>query len=578
MKRLQRGLVEEIMRVGTGLRRRVAALMLMMGPGMAVGVSAGRADLISAVQAGDLQVVRDLVRQKVNVDAARGDGMTPLHWAVHGGDEAIVQVLIQAGADLNARSARGLTPLLLAAGAPGGQIVRVLLKAGANPNLASAVGTTPLMRAAAAGDVAAMATLLDHGAHVDAKETARHHTALMFAAAHDRSDAIRLLAARGASLDDVSRTVANVSNLIDDDGNPIPAASRTGGTRRQSRGDGFANGLGGRSALQLAAREGHVASAKALVEAGADINRVNPLDGSTALIVAIVNGHYDLAAYLLANGANPTASMKDGLTALYATLESRWAPVSWTPTAFTDANGILQQQTDYLDLMKALLARGADPNARLSRSLWFSPPHHNVSWVRTAGARPFWRAAQANDLAAMKLLLNAGANPRDVTDDGTTAIAAAAGVGWAGNFSTTAPDALVPTARFLVDDIGLDLNTANAAGYTPLMGAAWRGANELITYLAEKGAKLDTRNRRGWSATDMANGPFIRGSQVPVKYPATIALLTALGAPQLIASDDEVLGGGSRGTAGGRQDSDAQDPDASDDLRRTPDSSRRGDR
>ena len=110
--------------------------------------------------------------------------------------------------------------------------------------------------------------------------------------------------------------------------------------------------------------------------------------------------------------------MKDGLAALYATIESRWAPVSWTPTAFTAANGIVQQKTTYLDLMKALIARGADLNARTSKSIWFSPPHHNVSWVRAVGATPFWRAAQANDVAAMKLLVEVGADPKLATADG----------------------------------------------------------------------------------------------------------------------------------------------------------------
>ncbi len=550
------------MRLNAKPKRLLIPLLGLLGVATSAIVSTAEWDLIGAVREGDVPAIRELIGKKADVNQARGDGMSPLHWAVDGGDPEIASVLIRAGANVNARSARGLTPLLLAAGASNEPVIRVLLQAGADPNLASAVGTTPLMRAAAAGNVAAINALLDRGALVNAKETARHHTALMFAAAQDRPDAIRALAARGAELDAISRAVPNTSNLVDQDGNPIPAESRTGATRRQSRGDGLANGLGGRSALQFAAREGYVAAAKALIESGADVNGVNPLDGSTAVIVAIANGHYDLAGYLLEQGASATLTMKDGLTALYATLESRWAPVSWTPTAFTTANGIVQQDTDYIGLMKALLARGADPNARLSKSLWFSPPHHNVSWVRTLGATPFWRAAQANDITAMTLLKEAGADPRTPAEDGTTAVAASAGVGWAGNFSTTAPYASVPATRYLVDELGLDINTANTAGYTPLMGAAWRGDNELVKYLVQKGATLDVRNRRGWSATDMANGPFIRGSQVPVKYPETIALLKSLGAPDLVASDDEVLGGGRRNAAGGGRDPDVQDDDA----------------
>ena len=495
-----------------------------------------------------------------DINAAAGDGMTALHWAAYGGDRDVARLLIAAGGQVNARSARGLTPLMLAADTTDSQLVTMLLKAGADPNLANTQGTTPLMRAAAAGGVESVIALLDRGAAINAKGTARQHTALMFAAAQGRVEVIRVLAARGAELNAVSRTVANTSNLVDEDGNPIPAASRTGGTQQRTRGDGLALGIGGRTALQFTAREGLTAAAAALVEAGADVNAVNPLDGSSALVVAIANGHFDLAKYLLDRGADPNLSMKDGLAPLYATLEAQWAPVSWTPTAFTSANGIVQQQIGYLELMKTLLARGADPNARVTKSVWFSPPHHDVAWVKAAGATPFWRAAQADDVTAMRLLVAHGADPKITTTDGTTALAVAAGVGWAGNFSTTAPHAFLPATRYLAEEIAIDVNTANTAGYTALMGAAWRGDNELVTYLVDKGARLDARNKRGWSASDLANGPFIRGSQVPVKHPETIALLRQLGAPELVSREDEEVLGGKR-AAGRRASSDDPDPD-----------------
>jgi hypothetical protein len=294
---------------------------------------------------------------------------------------------------------------------------------------------------------------------------------------------------------------------------------------------------------------------------------IDPLDGSSALVVAIANGHFDLAKYLLDHGADPNVAMKDGVAALYAAIETQWAPVSWTPTAFTAANGIVQQATDHLSLMRAILAHGADPNARTTKTVWFSPPHHNITWAKTGGTTPFWRAAQANDIPAMRLLLEWGADPFIASSDQTTPLAVAAGVGWAGNFSTTAPGAFLDATRYLVEEVGLDVNGGNTAGYTPLMGAAWRGDNTLITYLVSKGARLDARNTRGWSATDMANGPFIRGTQVPVKYPESIALLKQLGAPDLLTVDDERLGGG-RSTAarrgGDRADAgaDADNPDA----------------
>ncbi len=548
-------------------RRRVllAGLVVVVLAGRG---TAGGPSLIDAARNGDVDLVKTLLRQRVDVNAAGGDGMTPLHWAVYGSDGEIAQALIDAGAKVNVRSTRGLTPLILAADNADATLVHLLLKAGADPNLANALGTTPLMRASAAGDAESIAALIERGADVNAKEATHLHTALMFAAARGRVEAIRILAAHGADLDAVSRTVASTTDLVDEEGNPIPAESRTGKTEQRTKGDGLALGLGGRTALQYAAREGLTAAADALIEAGAGIDVVDPLDGTSALVVAIANGYFDLAKDLLDRGAKPNVATKDGLTPLYAVIDTRWAPVSWTPTAFTAANGIVQQMVDHLTLMEALLSRGADPNARVTKSVWFSPPHHNVAWVRAAGASPFWRAAQADDVPAMRLLIKWGADPKIASSDGTTAVAVAAGVGWAGNFSTTAPNAFLEATRYLVEEIGLDVNVPNSAGYTPLMGASWRGDNALITYLVSKGARLDARNARGWSATDMANGPFIRGAEVPVKYPQSIALLRELGAPDLVVNADEVLGasrqggrgGNGRGGRGGRAEAEA-DPD-----------------
>ena len=506
--------------------------------------------LADAAKRGDVGAVRSLLRQHADVNAAGGDGMTALHWGAYRGDREIARLLLEAGANVNAPSARGLTPLVLAVDNADPALVGLLLKAGANPNLANALGTTPLMRAAAAGDAGSVTALLDRGADVNARTAASQHTALMFAAARGRVEVIRTLAARGADLNAFSRAVANTSTLVDENGNPVPAESRTGATARQAGGDGLAFGLGGRTALHYTAREGLSEAAAALIDAGADVNVVDPLDGSSALVVAISNGHFDLAKNLLDRDANPNLAMKDGVAALYATLEAQWAPVSWTPTAFTAANGIVQQATDHLSLMRALLDRGADPGARITKSVWFSPPHHDVAWVEAAGATPFWRAAQANDVPAMRLLVARGADPRLAAADRTTPLAVAAGVGWAGNFSTTAPGAFLEATRYLIEEIGLDVNAANTAGYTPLMGAAWRGDNVLIGYLVSKGARLDARNARGWSATDMANGPFLRGASVPVKYPRSIALLKELGGPDLVVGEDEVLGGGRRARPG----------------------------
>ncbi len=198
----------------------------------------------------------------------------------------------------------------------------------------------------------------------------------------------------------------------------------------------------------------------------------------------------------------------------------------------------------YLELMKALLERGADPNAKLTKGLWFRPVDHNGMWIKYSGTTPFWRAAQATDVNAMKLLVASGADPKPASDQRDTPLAMAAGVGWGGNFSQNAPESFLKAARFLVEEIGSDPNTQDVNGYTPLMGAAYRGDNDVLQYLMEHGATTDYRTEHGWSVTDMANGPccFATGS-VPLAHPETVAFLLKRGAPALLLHEgEETLG------------------------------------
>ena len=178
---------------------------------------------------------------------------------------------------------------------------------------------------------------------------------------------MRLLASRGAELNLTSKVVAINADIVDEDGNSIPAPSRTGATRKRANGVGKVAGMGGLTALHYASREGLMATVVALVESGADVNKTSPVDKSTSLVIAICNGHYDVAKYLVEHGADPNIETIDGLAPLYATIESRWAPVAWTPTAATSASGITAQQTSYLDLAKLLLEHGANPNAKINR-------------------------------------------------------------------------------------------------------------------------------------------------------------------------------------------------------------------
>jgi ankyrin repeat protein len=186
--------------------------------------------------------------------------------------------------------------------------------------------------------------------------------------------------------------------------------------------------------------------------------------------------------------------------------------------------------------------RHADFNVPLKTGIWYRPADHNQAWISLAGSTPFWRAAQASDLEAMKFLAAHGADPKAVSQQKDTALHVAAGVGWAGNFSINAPGSFLPAVQYLVDEAGVDVNAQDAQGFTAVMGAAYRGDNEMVQYLVGKGAKLDFRTGRGWSVTDMANGPSLRSS-VPLSHPETIALLTKLGAPPLLKVEgEEILG------------------------------------
>jgi ankyrin repeat protein len=294
--------------------------------------------------------------------------------------------------------------------------------------------------------------------------------------------------------------------------------------------------LGGNTALTLAARQGHVEAARALLAAGAKIDTPSAGDKTTPLVTAICNGHFDLARFLLDRGADPNRANVDGLTPLYATIDTQWAPVGWAPNPITD-----REQTSHIDLLRRLLVRGAKPNVRLVKKLWFRPTHHDECWIGTVGATPFWRAAQGTDLAAMKLLIAWGADPKIATIEGVNALMVAAGLGWNGNFSVQGPDSALETVRYCLE-LGLDPTPQDVQGYTALCGAAYRGDNELVRLLHSRGARVDTRNARGWSVTDMANGPSLRSS-VPVKHPETVALLLELGAPPLTNIDnEEILG------------------------------------
>jgi ankyrin repeat protein len=286
------------------------------------------------------------------------------------------------------------------------------------------------------------------------------------------------------------------------------------------------------TALLYAARQGHFETVRTLLDAGVDINQVSA-DKTTPLMMAIINGHFDLGMYLLERGANPKLATVAGGTPLYRVIDLQWAPKSFYPQP-----NARQEKVTYLELMKALLARGADPNARLAAQLWYTGYGFELDGVEPAGATPFWRAAQVGDVDAMKLLVAQGADPNIATNEGVTPLLVAAGDGYHGNDAVTVPYGRMPAVKYLVEECHADLNATdkkagestvtthtNSRAYTPIHSAAARGDNEMILYLVSKGARVDMVGKNGLTAADMANGPRERIQP----FPETIKLLISLG-------------------------------------------------
>ena len=564
-----------------------------------VGPDAPMAD---AAMRGDAEAVRALLADGADVNAAHGDGMTALHWAALNGNAEIARLLIGAGAALGAGTRLGAhTPLHVAARAGHGEIVAILAGAGADAAALTETGAAPLHFAAAAGDVRAVTVLLEHGAPVDAQEPEWGQTPLMFAAALGRTEAVVALLEAGADATIAARVMDLVERDIADraserrrraeiaamrggtDAQTYPVESGVAGvvdrnaaaaspSRESQARDAAQEALeaqrrtgepiplnyagligqhGGLSAIHLAAREGQTATVMALLDGGVDIDYPSAADNTTPMLMAAINGYFDLVAELLALGADPNLASDAGATPLYAVLNMHWAPKARHPQPLE----YQQQEIGYLELMRTLLDAGADVNARLERTLWFTTYNRDLLGVDRTGATAFWRAAHATDVPAMKLLLEYGADPglptikvpqRSFGPSSNTdhsgvppvpvggpavyPIHAAAGVGYgqgfAGNSHRHAPEGWMPTMKFLVEELGADVNARDLNGYTPVHHAAARGDNEMILYLVEKGADVTAVSRRGQTTVDLANGPVQRIQP----FVETVALLERLGA------------------------------------------------
>jgi ankyrin repeat protein len=548
------------------------------------------APVADAAMRGDVARVRTLIAERADVNAAQGDGMTALHWAARRGQDDLARVLLDAGAGTTAVTRLGgYTPLHLATQQGSDGVVRALLERGADPSAVTTTGAVPLHFAAASGSVTAISMLVERGADPNAREPQWGQTPLMFAAAAGRTAAIRTLIGAGADPTITARVIDVSARNRHDSAESRARNARIAAIQKQRAAERAAAGLaplapaqraavrpagdndagnepeplgyadlvgvhGGLTALLLAVRDGHADTALALVDAGADIDQVSAGDRTSPLLMATINGHFDLAKTLLDRGANVRLVSDGGATPLYGVLNMQWAPKARHP----QPADYMQQRIGYLELMEALLKAGVDVNARLTKSLWYTTYNRDLLGVDRTGATAFWLAAYTLDIPAMRLLLRYGADPGirtakvperyeeggpdpDAPDMsglppvpwGGPAVApihAASGVGYglgfAGNTHRHVPDGWIPAVRFLVEELGADVNARDHNGYTPMHHAASRGDNDLIRYLVSKGGDPKAVARSGQTTIDMANGPVQRIQP----FPETIKLLESLGA------------------------------------------------
>ena len=464
----------------------VALVSLGVSATAVAATGAGGRDipLVEAVKASDAAAVRALLEQQVDVNTSEVDGTTALHWAAYQGDLDTAQLLLGAGATVDASNRYSVTPLTLASGRGNAPIVEALLDAGADANTTLPEGETVLMAAARSGNVDVLRLLLAHGADVRATEGWRGQTALMWAAAENHPAAVHTLVELGASV-----------------------------TERSSA---------GWTALLFAVRAGKVEAVSALLEAGASASdtiqlpvsdaeeaagpsaRSRRTHGTSALVIAVTNGHFSLAKYLVEQGADPNAD-EQGWTALHQLAYTR-RPNSgkgMPPVPMADS-------LDTLAFATFLLENGADPLAR--QTTRFNNGERNI--LNRVGATPYLLAAKHADVPLMRLLADYGADTQQATEGNASPLMVAAGVGIFNLGESAGTNEEAFEAVKLAYELGdQDINMVDDKGYTALHGAALRGANPIVQFLVDKGADLlaETKNE-GWTPLRIADGVHYTGT------------------------------------------------------------------
>jgi ankyrin repeat protein len=477
-----------------------------------IALLASTTPLIEAVKSGDREAAMALLAQRVDVNVMEADGTTALHWAVQRNDLELVTRLIRAGAQVNTKNDYGSTPMSEAAIVASAPMLEALLEAGADVESPNADGQTALMVVARTSQVDAARLLIRRGAKVNAVERWRGQTALMWAAAQGQPAMVKELVAQGADV--------NARSTVNNWQRQVTAEPRA-----------IYRPAGGLTPLLYAAREGCVECARALADAGADLNLADP-EGISPLLMAVINTRFDLAAFLIGKGANPNQWDVWGRAPLYAAVDLNTIPRGGRP----DRPSL--DETSSLQVIEMLLDAGANPNARLR----LAPPFRNIGNDRgldgmlTTGTTPLLRAAKALDAPAMRLLLAKGADLTIANSRGMTPTMAAAGLGSVdadtrGLYTTEDVQQRSIEALKVLRASGGDINAKDARGLTALHEAARWGWNDVVTFLVAQGADLNAKDNRGNTPVESALGKAggnSRGGQRIDVHEDTAALLRKL--------------------------------------------------